>query len=96
MLTWIELVRQASDAPVEFALAPQIVILGTHAVLGEYGVSNFAEAQGHLIPVGFHEFPIMSIGAVEEFPQHLTGFDEDIWNLAGLDIQRTAPTFEIA
>jgi len=95
MLNWIEAIRRAADLPAEFALAPQIVILGGDAALAEYGVSNFAEARGYEIPAGFHEFPIMSIGGADEFPQHLSRFDEDVWNLAGQDTRRTAAIFEL-
>jgi hypothetical protein len=95
MLTWIERIRIEAGANVEFALAPQLAIFGKPISLCGYGSSSFAEGHATTLPIGFHEFPIMSIGPTEEFPLHLLRFDEDFWNLGGYDTQRTAPTFTI-
>jgi hypothetical protein len=95
MLSWIEVIRKAADAvPVEFALAPLIEI-SSDAIIAEYGTKGFDEARGHRTPRGHHEFPIASVGGSDEFANHLSRFDEDIWNLAGCDVQRSLPTFHI-
>ena len=97
MFFWIEIIRTSvGDVAGEFALAVQMPILGREAILAEYGVETFEMARDVTLPIGFHEFPIMSVGSVDEFPRHFQRFDEDIWNLAGRDIQRIAPTFEFA
>jgi hypothetical protein len=93
MLSWIERIRAEAGNNVEFALAPQISIFGESISLCRYGSSSFAEGHATTLPPGFHEFPIMSVGPVEEFPQLLLRFDEDFWNLGGYDTQRTAPSF---
>jgi hypothetical protein len=96
MFCWIEKIRaSAGDVAGEFALAVQMPIYGRELVLVEYGTPNFSMSHGNTLPVGFHQFPTMSVGGTEEFPQHLQRFDEDIWNLAGHDVQRNAPTFKI-
>jgi hypothetical protein len=97
IFAWIEVIRGAAgDVAGEFAVAVQMPIFGREALLVEYGTTQFSMAHGTTLPVGFHQFPIMSVGGAEEFPQHLQRFDEDIWNLAGHDIQRYAPTFELS
>ena len=96
VLSWIETVRTVGgDVANEFALAIKLSILGKDVLLAEYKVRSFAEARGRTIPIGDYLFPIMSIGGVEDFPQHLRRFDEDIWNIAGHDFQRDAPEFEL-
>jgi Schlafen, AlbA_2 len=97
IFSWIEIIRTgAGDVAGEYAVAVQMPIFGRDALLVEYGVTQFSSAYGNTIPIGFHQFPIISVGGAEEFPQHLQRFDEDIWNLAGHDIQRNAPTFEFS
>jgi hypothetical protein len=93
MLNWIDRIRTEAGANVEFALAPQLTIFGKPISLCRYGSSSFADGHATTLPSGFHEFPDLSIGPRDEFPQHLLRFDEDIWNLGGYDTQRTAPTF---
>jgi Putative DNA-binding domain len=93
MLGWIERIRAEGRSTVEFALAPQLSIFGKSISLCRYGSSSFAEGHATTLPPGFHEFPIMSVGPVEEFPKLLLRFDEDFWNLGGYDTQRTAPSF---
>jgi hypothetical protein len=61
----------------------------------QYGASTFAESNGAMLPTGLHEFPLVSVSAAEEFPSILQRFDEDLWNLAGFDTQRTAPNFSL-
>lgn len=96
MLAWIERIRSGSGSPTEYALATQFFLQFQPALLLEYGVHSYAEALGTQLPVGSYEFPVASIGPADEFGRHLQRFDEDIWNLAGKDIQRHAPTFSIA
>jgi hypothetical protein len=97
MLNWIDIIRRgASDVGAEFALAPVIAVLTADAVLAEYGITHFVEAQGTRLPVGMHDFNIMSVGAADEFPIHIARFNEDIWNLAGEVVPEGAFTFEIA
>jgi hypothetical protein len=38
-------------------------------------------------------FRLLALVALDEFAEHLKRFDEDLWSLAGIDIQRNAPTF---
>jgi hypothetical protein len=97
MLNWIEIIRRAAEnVGTEFALAPAIAILGVDAILAEYGVNSFAEAYGTRLEPGFYKLPIMSIGEADEFLTHIAQFDEDIWNLAGVDIGEGRPIFEFA
>ena len=96
MLAWIEKIRAGGGSATEYALATQFHLLVRPALLLEYGVQSYAEALGTELPAGSHEFPVASIGPPDEFSRHLQRFDEDIWNLAGKDVQRTAPTFSIA
>jgi hypothetical protein len=94
LLTLIERVRQEAGTNPEFAVAPQIDIVGHPAALVEYGAQNFSEGmRDATMPVGTHEFPMASVGPPEEFPIHLQRFDEDCWNIAGHDIRRFAPKF---
>ena len=95
MLAWMERVRTEAGVPVEFACAIQIPIFKGAVSLVQYGVSTFAQSQGALLPNGFHEFPLISVGSAEEFPAVLQRFDEDLCDLAGYGIQRAAPTFSI-
>jgi Putative DNA-binding domain len=96
MLAWIEKIRVGGGSASEYALATEFYLQGRPALLVEYGVERYAEAQGTELPVGTHEFPVASIGPADEFGRHLQRFDEDIWNLAGEDVQRIAPNFSIA
>jgi len=96
MLAWIEKIRAGGGGATEYAVAPEFFLQVRPVLLLEYGVENYAEALGTELPVGTHEFPVASIGPPDEFGRHLQRFDEDIWNLAGEDIQRDAPTFSIA
>jgi schlafen family protein len=71
MLDWIERIRRGSgNVGTEFALAPVVGVVSSPAVLVEYGVDNFVEAYGTTLAVGFHEFPILSIGGFDEFSSH--------------------------
>jgi hypothetical protein len=95
MLLWINSIRvEAGASGVEFALAPQIAALGVEAQLGLYGARDFGSFSDERIPIGFAEFPIMSVGENEEFPTHLMQFDEDLWNLVGKDFQRSPIRFQ--
>jgi hypothetical protein len=71
----------------EFALAPGICVIGSEAILAEYGVQNFRDACGTRLPVGFHKFPTLSVGRPDDFLNLIARFDEDVWNLAGVDIR---------
>jgi hypothetical protein len=90
LFTWIERVRRESGATAEFAVAVLLPVLGKPAALVEYGASNFSEGHGIMLPIGVHEFPLMSVGVPDEYPKHLQRFDEDIWNLAGQDVRQLA------
>ncbi|NOJ48346.1 AlbA family DNA-binding domain-containing protein [Bradyrhizobium archetypum] len=96
MLLWINRIRiEAGASGVEFAMAPQVAVIGQEAQLGLYGARNFGSYSDEKIPIGFAEFPIMSIGDKEEFPTHLMQFDEDLWNLVGKDFQRSPIRFQL-
>lgn len=96
ILAWIERIRAEAGSATEYALATEVFLQARPTLLAEYGVRSFAEAHGTTLPIGFHEFPVVSIGPADEFAQHLQRFDEDVWNLAGQDFQRYAPNFSIA
>jgi hypothetical protein len=97
MLNWIDAIQHRAEViGTEFALAPSLAAVGADAILAEYGAINFSQARGARIQQGFHEFPILSVGGRDEFVRHLVRFDEDIWNLAGEDIQPHPPTFDFA
>jgi hypothetical protein len=49
-----------------------------------------------MLPEGWHEFPLVSVGVAEEFPAILQRFDEDLWDLAGASAQLIVPTFSFA
>jgi hypothetical protein len=93
MLAWVDRVRNEAGVSAEFACAIQIPIFEQPIAFLGYGASTFAESDGTTLPQGVHEFPFVSIGTAEEFPAILQRFDEDLWNLAGYDIQRSGPTF---
>jgi hypothetical protein len=95
MLAWMDRIRNEAGLPVEFACAIQIPIMNQAIAFLRYGATSFAESDGVTLPTGFHEFPLISIGTLEEFPAILQRFDEDLWNLAGYDVQRMAPNFSI-
>jgi Putative DNA-binding domain len=92
LLTMIERVRTEANSNVEFALAPQIDIIGRPASLMGYGAQSFSE-DCVAMPVGVHEFPIASVGPPEEFAAHLQRFDEDCWDIAGYDTRRRGAKF---
>jgi hypothetical protein len=96
MLNWIEIIRRgAENVGTEFALAPAIDVVGADAILAEFGVNNFAEAYGTRIAPAFHKLPIMSVGGPTEFLGLIAQFNEDVWNLAGVDIRPVGlPVFE--
>jgi hypothetical protein len=96
MLNWIEVIRRAGQSVgAEFALAPAICVIGSEAILAEYGVQNFRDAYGTRLPVGFHKFPTLSVGRPDDFLNLIARFDEDVWNLAGVDIRNVGmPVFE--
>lgn len=94
-LAWIERVRSEANVPAEYACAVQISILNGPIYLAPYGATSFAQSSEVTLPPGLHEFPLISVGTADEFPLVLQRFDEDVWNLAGEDIQRIAPTFSI-
>jgi hypothetical protein len=94
LLAWIEQIRQEAQTNVEFAVAAQVPIIGKPGALVRYGAGGYDGYSADL-PVGEHEFPLMSIGPADEFPNHLQRFDEDIWNLAGREAQQAEVTFQI-
>lgn len=95
MLTWAERVRNEAGNPVEYVLASQISVFGSPVLLCEYGLRNYFESNGYKLPVGFHVFPLASVGTSDEFPALLKRFDEDLWNLAGEDFHQTEINFSI-
>jgi hypothetical protein len=95
MLAWMERIRSEAGIPVEFACAIQIQIFNQPLLLAPYGAQSFVESNGVTLPLGVHEFPLISVGVTDEFPMILQRFDEDLWNLAGYDVQREAPSFSI-
>jgi hypothetical protein len=90
----MERIRNEAGLPFEYACGIQLPIFGQALSLVRYGATSFAESDG-LLPTGNHLFPLISVGTADEFPLILTRFDEDIWNLAGQDVQREAPNFSI-
>lgn len=97
VLAWIERVRRVAEANVEYALAVQLPTISKSIPLMRYGASGFSgwDEFGNL-PIGNHVFPTMSIGPAEEFEAHLSKFDEDLWNLAGQDVQKQIITFKLS
>ena len=95
MLAWVDRIRDEGGVSAEYALAVQLLIFDQPVLFAEYGVGSFAETRGAALSEGEHVFPIMSIGTNDEFSRHLERFDEDLWNLAGFDIQRIGPKFKI-
>jgi hypothetical protein len=95
MLSWLERVRQEAKVNVEYALALQLPIMGKPVPLIRYGDGAYGDIHADDLPMGDNEFPLVSIGGADEFGQLLQRFDEDIWNLAGLDFQQQPVTFHI-
>lgn len=97
MLAWIERIRIESGASVEFALAVQLPVVGRPIDLIRYGATSFSSFDsGGEMPAGENEFPIISVGSRDEFEILLQRFDEDVWNLAGQDIQKTSANFKFS
>jgi hypothetical protein len=97
MLAWIERMRSEAGAYIEFALAVQLPVFGHQIELMRYGAGDFSgiDSGGHFL-IGQNEFPIMSVGPIDEFNELIKRFDEDIWNLAGQDIQLTSADFKFS
>ena len=95
MLAWMDRIRDEAGIPIEFACALEMPIFNRAIPLFRYGAQSFEESDGVTLPNGFHQFPLISVGSREEFPAILQRFDEDLWNLAGYDVQRMAPNFLI-
>jgi len=95
LLAWIRQIRSESGVAVEYALAAEVVAVERPVHLVEYGVGSVAESYGFSLPGGNHVFPTMSIGPIDEFPIHLTRFNEDLWNLADQDIGHNTPKFQL-
>lgn len=90
-------IRSEARGSSEYALAVTLpIVAGKHVALLPYGAGSFALGDGTVLPPGEHMFPVMSVGAKDEFPRHLERFDEDLWNLAGYDIQLTPATFAMS
>jgi hypothetical protein len=50
---------------------------------------------GTRIAPGFHKLPIVSVGEPAEFLDVIAQFNEDVWNLAGVDIRQIGlPIFD--
>jgi hypothetical protein len=92
MLIWIDQIRTHAQIPsAEFVLAPQIVCYSP-VRLADFNEEGFQSSAPRL-PSGVSEFPLMSIGSKDEFPSHLQRFNEDVWNLAGRDVQARQQEF---
>jgi len=96
MLSWMDRVRSEAGMPVEFACAIEVAVGGRPYPLIQYGANNFSDGVGATLPLGFHELPLVSVGAAEEFPVIIRRFDEDLWDLAGYCIRRTLPSFSLS
>jgi hypothetical protein len=92
MLAWTDRIQKQVGFPFEFACAIQILVFGQPVPIVPYGASY---SDGSTLPVGFHQFPLISVGTPDEFNLILQRFDEDLWNLAGYDIQQSVPNFRI-
>src|SRR5262249_30469300 len=96
MLARIEAIRRcAGNIPVEFALAPEVSVIGTDALLGQYRARNLRVPFSGTIPIGIHPFPIASIAGRDEFSELLRRFDQDVWHLAGKDFPQEKNRFEL-
>jgi hypothetical protein len=95
MLAWICRIQREAGISVEYACAIQLPIFGQAIAFVRHGATSFAEGDGSVLPDGIHEFPLVSVGLADELPIILQQFDEDLWNLAGYDIERHGPTFSL-
>jgi hypothetical protein len=94
MLLWVERLRRAAGTPaLEFAMAPQFAIRSTPAVLAPYGATHYKGDSRAYLPIGDVDFPILSVGAIDEFARLLQRFDEDLWNHCG--VEAPAPEFNL-
>jgi hypothetical protein len=91
VLSWIDRIRKESGVTGEYIIASQLCIIGKPAVLLGYSDGN-PDDNGHLL-LGNFELPLMSVGSNEECDHLLQRFNEDIWNLAGEDVQFGSPKF---
>jgi len=88
-LSWIDRIR-GEVAAVEYVVACQLSTFGKPASLMGYTDGNPDDYA--TLPIGHFDLPLMSVGASEEGGL-LQQFNEDIWNLAGRDVQSGSPTF---
>jgi hypothetical protein len=96
LLAWIERIRSEAGVSVEFALAARLTVINGPISLMRYGAGDFSSGSfAETLPNGVHDFPIMSVGAADEFPSLLQQFDEDLWNLAGRHFPGELPVFKI-
>jgi hypothetical protein len=93
ILSWIGRLKKESGIGVEYILAPQISVFGKPATLK--AIEGEFDFDGQL-PVGMYDFPLISVGSVEEEPALVRTFDADIWNLAGEDALRKPRSFVLA
>jgi hypothetical protein len=92
MMAWMDRVRSEAGLAAEFACAIKLM-LGAPAPLSPHGDALYEPAG--MLPEGSHEFPLVSVGAAEQFSAILQRFDEDLWDLAGAKVQGM-PTFSFA
>ncbi len=92
-LSWIDRIRKESSAAGEYIVACQLCVQGAPVNLMGYQDDNpddFAR-----LPAGHFELPLMSMGSSDDDDRLLQRFNEDIWNLAGEDVQFRSPKFTI-
>jgi len=91
VLSWIDRIRKESSTASEYIVASQLTIVGAPVELAGYQDGNpddFAR-----LPAGHFELPLMSSGSSEDDDRLLQIFNEDVWNLAGEDVQSSSPKF---
>jgi hypothetical protein len=92
-LSWIDRIRGEAGAAGEYVVASELSVFGKPASLMGYTDGNPDDYA--TLPVGHCDLPLMSVGASAEGDLLLQRFNEDIWNLAGRDVQSDSPKFSM-
>jgi hypothetical protein len=92
-LSWVDRIRREAGTAGEYVVACQLSMFGKAASLMGYTAGNPDDYA--TLPVGHFDLPLMSVGASEEGDLLLQRFNEDIWNLAGRDVQSGSPKFSM-
>jgi hypothetical protein len=92
-LSWVDRIKGEAAAAGEYVVASQLNVFGKPASLMGYTYGN-PDDYGTL-PVGHFDLPLLSVGSSDESGLLLQRYNEDIWNLAGRDVQSGSPTFSM-